>query len=283
MSTQNTTLSESTKQLHQSKLLKLSELGITDFTDTEKVITTIKSISTNLNTQKVYTQAVLSSLPDNKVYKQQVKLLSSTIQSQENENKLTDKQKATFIPWEEILEIRDNYKTTITQNSKYVKKTPYKNLLLLSIYTYIPPRRIEDYVKMYSFINRPDQLDTSINYYIQSERIFIFNTYKTSSNYGTQEIHLPDELYNIIDEYIRVYKITDESSLLNYSRGQNLSDAIGDLFTKLVNKRVTVDTIRHAFSTYQHNKMPTVADRIDYTEKMGHSIIQDLKYVKYTE
>jgi len=136
---------------------------------------------------------------------------------------------------------------------------------------------------MYSFINRPDQLDTSINYYIQSERKFIFNKFKTSSNYGTQEIHLPDELYNIIDDYIRVYKITDESSLLNYSRGQNLSDAIGDLFTKLVNKRVTVDTIRHAFSTYQHNKNPTVADRIDYTEKMGHSIIQDLKYVKYTE
>ena len=136
---------------------------------------------------------------------------------------------------------------------------------------------------MYSFINRPDQLDTSINYYIQSERKFIFNKFKTSLHFGTQEIDIPDELYKIIDDYVRVYNISEEDSFLNYSRGQNLSDAIGDLFSKLVNKRVTVDTIRHAFSTYQHNKMPTVNERLQYSKNMGHSLLQNLKYVKNTE
>lgn len=96
----------------------------------------------------------------------------------------------------------------------------------------------------------------------------------------TQEITIPDQLYNILDNYIRVYKITNESSLLNYSRGQNLSDAIGDLFFKLINKRATVDTIRHAYSTYQHNQDPTVNERIEYSKKMGHSVLQNLKYVK---
>lgn len=165
------------------------------------------------------------------------------------------------------------------------KKYHLRSLLLLSLYTYIPPRRIEDYVKMYCYITRPEPLDKTINYYIQSERKFIFNTYKTSHlpNYGTQEIDILDELFKIIDDYIGVYKITEESSLLNYSRGQNLSDAIGDLFTKLINKRVTVDTIRHAYSTYQHEQDPTVADRIDYSKKMGHSVIQDLENVKKLE
>jgi len=282
----STTLTESSQELYQTKINKLSKL-VTDLTNTTEVISTIQNISTNMNTQKTYYQALIRQYPDIPEYKSELEKVHTSLLTDKKTNKtktLTTHQQQSSITWEELIDIRDSLITELrivkNTNSKYVKKQPYKQLLLVALYTYIPPRRVQDFVEMYCYINRPDKLDTSINYYIQSERKFIFNTYKTSSTHGTQEVIIPEPLYNIIDDYIQVNKISDEDSLLNYSRSQNLSDAIGDLFTSLIHKRVTVDIIRHSYCKYRDTPGRTAIQIREDAEAMAHSVEQEVDYVK---
>ena len=281
-------LSDSTVKLYQTKIAKLSRLGITDFSDTAKVIKLIQSISDNLGTQKTYFQAIAYRYPQ---YFQPYKATLEDIYTKLNDlkikadhNPLTSKQQESFISWEEIIEVRDTMAKDIqiqkNTNSRYTKKQPYKQLLLLSLYTYIPPRRIQDFVDMYCYISRPDSIDTKINYYIQSEKIFIFNSYKTSTIYGSQTVSIPPELYAILDDYIRIYQIEDGSSLLNYSRSQNLSDAIGDLFFSLTQKRITPDILRHAYCIFKDTPGRTAKQIRDDSVAMSHSVNMEVDYVK---
>ena len=74
--------------------------------------------------------------------------------------------------WNDIIAMRNN----ITD--------PFEKLII-SLYTYIPSRRREDYNLMY-YSNKPlDKMlktDTTKNY-ITSDHWFIFNKYKTDSTY----------------------------------------------------------------------------------------------------
>ena len=282
----STTLTESSQQLYQTKLNKLSRI-IPDLTTPAPVISTIQNISTNLNTQKTYYQALTRQYPNISEYKSELEKIYTNLLTDKKTNKtrvLTPHQQQSSITWEELIDLRDSLISELriakNTNSKYTKKQPYKQLLLISLYTYIPPRRIQDFTEMYCFINRPETLNPNINYYIQSTRTFIFNAYKTSSTHGTQEIAIPQPLYKILDDYIRVYKIIDESSLLNYSRSQNLSDAIGDLFYNLTNKRVTIDIIRHAYCKHRDTPGRTAIQIREDAEAMAHSVEQEIDYVK---
>ena len=285
-------LSQSTQTLYKSKLGKLARLGVTDLSNTSQVIQSVNSISTNLNTQKTYLQAVFHENPD-PAYKSQLELLYKQLREQEYKDgtkQLTTKQVISFISWDQLVAIRNNFSEQLNATEqlrllskvKYQKKLPYKQLVLLSLYTLLPPRRIADYLHMYCYINRPENLDTTINYYIQSERKFIFNIYKTSPVYGTQEVDIPVELHQVIENYIIVYKIAERDSLLGYSSEENLSDAIGTLYQELTEKRVTVDIIRHSWSIHRDRQGRT-ADQIKADAVlMAHSFEQEVRYVKDT-
>jgi hypothetical protein len=281
----STKLSNSSQQLYEQKINKLTRL-VTDLTDTSSVITAIQNISSNMNTQKTYFQALVYHLPDIPEYKIELEKIYTYLLTDKRMNKkcLTPHQQQSAVTWEELIELRDsmitNLQTAKNANSKYIKKQPYKQLLLISLYTYIPPRRIQDFTEMHCYVNRPENVDPAINYYIQSEQKFIFNTYKTSSTHGTQEVSIPKPLFTIIDDYIRVYKITEEDSLLNYSSSQNLSDAIGNLFYFLLQKRVTIDIIRHAYCKFKDTPGRTAKQIREDAEAMAHSVEQEVDYVK---
>ena len=69
--------------------------------------------------------------------------------------------------------------------------------LIISLYTYNPPRKREDYYLMY-YSNKPlnemSKKDKTKNY-ITSDCWFIFNKYKTDSTYGQQTFECPNEIY----------------------------------------------------------------------------------------
>lgn len=283
MSTAN--LADSSQKLYQTKINKLSRL-VSDLTDTVAVISTIQDISTNMNTQKTYYQALTHQYPNISEYKEELeKIYTNLLNVKKTKIRvLTPHQQQSSITWEELINIRESLilDLQIMKNTKtkYKKKQPYKDLLLISLYTYIPPRRVQDFAEMYCYSNQPEYLETSINYYIQSEKKFIFNKYKTSSTYGTQVVMIPHQLFIIIDDYIRVYKIEENTSLLNYANNKGLSDAIGDLFTSLINKRVTVDIIRHAYCKYKDTPGRTAIQIRQDAENMAHSVEQEVDYVK---
>ena len=149
----STTLTESSQELYQTKINKLFRL-VADLTDTATVISTIQSITTNMNTQKTYYQALIRQYPDIPEYKSELEGVYTSLLTDKKTNKtktLTTHQQQSSITWEELIDIRDSLITElrIITNSKYIKKQPYKQVLLVALYTYIPPRRVQDFVEMH--------------------------------------------------------------------------------------------------------------------------------------
>lgn len=72
------TLSESSQQLYQTKLSKLSRLT-PDLTTPAPVISTIQKISTNLNTQKTYYQALTREYPHISEYKSELEKIYTSL------------------------------------------------------------------------------------------------------------------------------------------------------------------------------------------------------------
>ena len=131
-------------------------------------------------------------------------------------NERNEKEEGSWIVWEDVLKIRDALKKTANG------KRDIKKLLVLGLYTYIPPRRLQDYVFMYYYKTRPSELpgisanvtldmikkkDYTVkatepkalpdkNYYIEDEKKFVFCKYKTAKykngkGMGKMEIDVP--------------------------------------------------------------------------------------------
>ena len=84
--------------------------------------------------------------------------------------------------------------------------------LITSNYTYIPFRRKEDYYSMYysnKSLHKMLKADKNTNY-ITSNRLFIFNNYKTYSTYGQQTFEFPNEVYQKIIDLTYIYKDNNE-------------------------------------------------------------------------
>jgi hypothetical protein len=136
-------------------------------------------------------------------------------------NQLNEREEKNYIEWPEVIELRDKFEERYRKGGRY-KKRDSRKLLIMSLYTYLPPRRIQDYLYMYYYEKRPDKLkelirnkdpslddifdkDYSVNeygdimfddeeeeekelpenmnnYYIKSENKFIFCKYKTAKS-----------------------------------------------------------------------------------------------------
>lgn len=223
---------------------------------------------------------------------------SNKIQSS---NLMTTSEKNNFTSWGTILAIRDAL-------SEYVKEHPSKYFyyVLISLYTYIPPRRKCDYYKMY-YSNNFKMIDsdkilwidpskTSLVPYESSEQqdiknyfgevggkyYFKFNNQKTTKTYPEQVIEVPDILKDIILNYIKIANIKEGDSLLNMTESQ-LSFNISTIFRKYINKTISVNLLRHIYITdYFINRIQseTIHEQKVIALKMAHSKSLQEKYKK---
>lgn len=176
---------------------------------------------------------------------------------------------ATNIPkWADIIAIRDNL-------------APRKNKdhLVLSLYTYIPPRRLSDFVLMKIISSQNKITDMHFNYYVYSSNMFIFNVYKTHNAYAQQIIIIPKELKQIVDDYIKKKNLTENSLLLGLKNYQNLHVIL------VKNVGTGIDNIRHSFvnDKYKTYKIPENKMLEDTAIAMGHSLQTHLRYRKFKE
>lgn len=171
----------------------------------------------------------------------------------------------------------------IKKREELLEKKKYKYHLLLSLYTYIPPRRLKDYLLM-KVINAKEDIDDKkypelldFNYYAINSNQFIFNNYKTKKVFAQQIIDVPDELKNIIMNYIKFAKIKPSV------RGEKLfkCKTYHALHYMLVNMLGTsIDNIRHSYVNYIYKdyNIPD-SEFIEHTaENMAHSVSVHLRY-----
>lgn len=228
------------------------------------------------------------------------------VQNDYKKNKLSAVQKKNYADWD--TEILPTYE-------KIKKSNKTEDILLLSMWILIPPRRIEDFVKM-RYIEKenidvpPERIiwfddekynrykynikdvknhsdfceekDTRENFYIKTScgSFFWFKKFKTDSSLGFTYISIREDLDKIIQQYIIEKKIKPNDILININRNA-LTARLIYIFQRELGKKVGASMLRHSFLTYLDKKNDmTYDDRERISIAMGHGIIQQLMYVK---
>jgi len=154
------------------------------------------------------------------------------------------------------------------KSKKELNETEYDNLLhllILSLYTLIPPRRILDYVGM--MITDDDKANT------YNKSIFTFRNYKTAGTYKTQIEVVPKELNDIIKVYLK-YKPKNDFFLSFYDgKPMNHSNQITRILNKIFSedgKKISVNMLRNIFLTDKFS--PAIKEMEQIASQMGTSV-----------
>lgn len=254
------------------------------------------------NTKKTILSAITSILSlynDKSVYKKLHKFYFELMMNKANDMKnidsniKTEKENKNWIEWEEIITIRERLKNEILEfiDNKIISVAQYNkllSLLVLSLYTMIPPRRNVDFIEMFFINHNKDTLDSNKNYLDYINKKFIFNNYKTNKKYGLQSLEIPNNLLEIINLYLKHHPLNPDKKLLFkkniefrflvFSDGSpfNLNSTTRLLNKLFDGKRIGSSMLRHIYlsSKYNIDEMKTDADA------MGHSLMEQKSYMK---
>lgn len=186
-------------------------------------------------------------------------------------------------------------KTIIELSKKLGKDRDY--ILIYYFYTLQPPRRNDDVVKL-ELINEgydKDKLDKKKNYIVIDKNKnaieLIYLNYKTNDNYGKQIIPIENEKlkeeikYNIIkynkkegDRLFHSKTIDKKTGKRKLIRADSFGRTIAKIFTKVYEKKITTNTIRHSYITWEMRKVRNVRYLENLALLMGHSPNESLLY-----
>jgi hypothetical protein len=203
----------------------------------------------------------------------------------------TEKQKESIVPKNEIVVIRDGLEAEVNalQKVKTLSEPQYEKYLmylLVSLYTYIPPRRNMDYAKMYVVKKEGD--DATKNYLVLSKKQFVFNIYKTSGVYGKQVVDIPDELMAIINTFLKRHpnmkrigtKLNPEAKMLVRLDNSPIHEINGitRLLNKAFGKKIGASALRHIYLSDKYGN--EVEEKKKDAEAMAHSLAEQNEYIK---
>lgn len=211
-----------------------------------------------------------------------------TVDQEETNQELTEKQKKNFIPQEDIIKIYELLKEQTmplfklnTLNKKQFEMM--QMFVLLSLYILIPPRRTMDYTH-FKIRNINPEID---NFFLSPKRkkelgAFVFNKYKNARKIGAQIIErIPKDLEKIIDKWKQYNK--SDFLLINSVGNQVAGSKIALWLNEIFGKKISTSMLRHI---YLSNKFGDVNLRElkDTAEDMGNNGIERiLKYVQKDE
>lgn len=209
--------------------------------------------------------------------------LSNESKAFDSKNEKTAKQKENWISW---IEIQKKHQELINKVTPYVNKrslTPLEwnvlqQLLVLSLYTMIPPRRNQDYLLM----DVGTHTNKNRNTYDNSKHEFIFRKFKTAKTFGEQKEHVPENLQSILDAYLTFHPLRKDSTfpLLVTNDGKPLTS--GNAITRILNSvlggKVGASMLRHIYLSHKFGD--TLADMKSTANKMGHSLSESHVYTK---
>ena len=202
----------------------------------------------------------------------------------------TQTQKDNWIEWEDVLKKYEEMKKVMTVN-----KPPFEELLklvILALYTEVPPRRNQDYLQMVVLRTtkrtKVADLPTDKNYLIlvgnDTPLEFIFNVYKTSKKYGKQTVPITEQLSQIIKLYLKSHPNAEKKRkekefpfLISTEHTPIKADnAITRILNRIFGKKVGSSMLRHSYLSSKYNITGMTTD----AEQMGHSLNEQKKYMK---
>jgi integrase len=241
-----------------------------------------------LNTKKNYYISIVSALasePKKKKlyqhYYDKMMDLNKEVKANYSENKKDDKENKNWIEWEEIIKKRDEFIDKINEfkDKKKINSGEYSILLkglILSLYTFIPPRRNGDFLDMKVRVGKNNDID--FNWLDLKKKEFIFNKYKTAKKEGQLIKEIPDELFDIIKIYLKFKPKSDDYFLL-FSDGSKFSiNSITYILNSALDKKVGSTLLRHIYLSGKYGEQ--LNEMKEDSKAMGHSVEMQKDYIK---
>jgi len=153
-----------------------------------------------------------------------------------------------------------------------------QNHVIVNLYHgHIAPRRAIDFTEM---VLVPTDKATE-NYIDMKKSKFVFNKYKTSGTYGTQEITIPAALKKIIKKWIPLIPEGTNHLLFNANREPLTNVTLNQRLTEIFGPGRGVNSIRHLYLTQNHAETIRGEDKLSADMRaMGSNINQARSYIK---
>jgi hypothetical protein len=293
--------SDSTVKQYLIRLVKLNNdkpfTNLKFLMDKDAIANVIKDKAES--TKIGYYSAVIVALSTSKTYKklkeeyQELVAPKREALKDKDVHEKTEKQKEAMMTCEEVTTIKNKLKEEIEELNK--KKTlteqeydKYLYYVLVSLYTDIAPRRNMDYTYMVILKKRPSEMNNTKNYLLLDEKKFVFNTYKTKREYGSQEIDIPEQLMFTVGHYCKaradMKKFNGKSAevpLLVHHNGKEVyrSNGITKLLNKVFGKNVACTALRHIYLSDKYADI--TKDKMKDATDMAHSITTQNEYIKF--
>ena len=284
-------LSASTIKTYEDKLIQLKNANIIidkniEVDEIEKIL---KKKYKN-NTIHLFLNAILHKIKnDNEIPESTINKLKDKIKSycDINAQERGENKNNNLIKWEEVLSIHTKLK-----NSLKTYKDVF-NFTLLSVYIYIPPRRL-DYGNVLITDSREKCNDINKNYYVSTSQQFIFCNYKTSKiksrdnisyKHIEQDFNLPPILIEILNNYInypgKEKKIGD--FLFSCKNNNKISMSKRTCYNKLrkILGNRPVQSARSSFVTFKHEINKTTNEILKDSDMMSHKLGTHMTYSKH--
>jgi len=215
-----------------------------------------------------------------------------------NPNDLTEAQEKNWISWNDVVKKYEELEKEVDEfyKQKNISENQYNTLLaytILSLYIHQAPRRNKDYQIMKIVNNYKADMSKDFNYLDLAKKEFIFNSYKTSSKYGSQLVKISEDLWSSLLKYFKHHKLmsvknmknktveNDENSwFLVYMNNKPLDkvNSITRILNKIFGKAIGSSMLRHIFLT---DKYGDTLDKAQQDAKdMAHSSSMQKDYIK---
>jgi integrase len=182
-----------------------------------------------------------------------------------------------WIDWSDVIAIhnalrRDTYYILKENKLNSKERALLQDYVLLSLYVLIPPRRSMDYMEL-KF--KPENGENYIDF---KKNKLVFNKYKTSKFYKTQEVEMPRELKTILSKW---EKYNESPYVLTDTNGNKLNQVkLNQRLNRIFDMKISVNALRHSYLTNKYGAIPALKDMLDTADEMGHDLSTALTYVK---
>jgi len=201
---------------------------------------------------------------------------NNVLKSEEKKHNMSEKQKDNWIDWDTINNKMDDLYTKAMSDNP--DKKDLLHALILGFYVLTPPRRNKDYYNMYVVKSKKEATDNTKNYFLIKDKKFIFNSFKTKKSEGQQILNIPDKLYKLLLQYIKVNKINDGELLLSNNGKIYNVNTITFILNKIFNKKIGSTMLRHIFLSNKYGDV--LNEKEEDAKAMGHSVNMQNDYIK---
>ncbi len=214
----------------------------------------------SFSSTRVAITALRKAYPDVKLFQDEMVKRREEYKKLDRAQEPTDKQKEKFIPWDDIIDLRDQYWEGMTDTER----------LLISLYTMIPPARA-DYTPMKIVSRKPTKMEDGYNYLVMRPKTahFLFHAFKNHKTIGDRYVAVPKKLFAIIQKYVQ----PGQAYLLEHAgtpwTEAQLGDGVRKIFQRYLDMNTGISMIRHAYATNIHAGEKSMKEN----EKIAHSMM----------